>query len=113
MVVHALLAAGALLYTSSRFGTYVAPAAMYHALVWGTFYMIYVTLPGGFESHFGVPDDKKRFNHVDIGYFASVTHAGVGYGDVYPKTTGARVLVTCHILLAMMATFRVLAMHGA
>lgn len=82
-------------------------AAVYHALVYFTFLTVYLTIPGGFKNHFNVPD-KTPLTAIDIGYYTAVTHTGVGYGDIYPTTTAARLLVTSHLLLAVLAIFDML-----
>ena len=62
-------------------------------------------LPGGFKSHFSVPDAKKDMGASDIAYFTLVTHSGVGYGDIYPITTAARLIVMVHLFCVILAVF--------
>ena len=82
-------------------------AALYHVLVFLTFFVVYLTIPGGFRKHFNVPD-KTSASSLDVGYYTAVTHTGVGYGDIYPVSTPARMLVSVHILLVVLAVFNVL-----
>lgn len=98
-------AAFVLTLVAAKLGRFTPFVFMYHALVWAAFLGMYLSLPGGFKAHFNVPDSKKDMKSADIAYYCLVTHAGVGYGDIYPVTTGARMLVSCHIFLAMLAIF--------
>ena len=48
----------------------------------------------GMKKHFGVDSTV-----TNAAYFAGVTHATVGYGDVAPKTKAAKWVVFTHIML--------------
>lgn len=82
-------------------------AALYHALLFFTFFVAYSTMPGGFKKHFYVPE-KTNVDALDIGYYTAITHSGVGYGDMYPISTPARLLVGSHVLLVVLAIFNIL-----
>lgn len=84
-------------------------AATYHATILAFFMVLYYFIPDGFRAHFTVPqlknvkeDDAKgqRVTFGDVVYYSCITHATVGYGDIYPTTRGARALVTAHVMLA-------------
>ena len=105
----AAIAVGSVTYLGTSFMTVLARGMMtYHALLLAFFTTLYYTAPGGFESHFNVPqlknvsdkDQKARLN--DVLYYSLVTHASVGYGDIYPLTREARWVVGSHILLSFM-----------
>jgi hypothetical protein len=80
---------------------------MYHLILFITFFTVYLTIPNGFAKNFNVPD-KTTTSALDIGYYTAITHSGVGYGDIYPLTSTARVLVSMHILLVVLAVFNIL-----
>ena len=64
-----------------------------HVIIWVTFTIVYTlidyTSPG---VHFG--DD---FNAP---YFSTITQLTIGFGDIAPKTTTARLLVSAHAVLS-------------
>lgn len=91
----AALAAGGVLFAAKLAG-FTGSVGAYHAAVFAAFYALYNFIPGGFEKHFNTPGPVTA---GDVGYFTAITHATVGYGDVYPKTTAARMLVVAHVLL--------------
>lgn len=55
--------------------------------------------------------DENNFNYnpktkfTDFCYFLVVTISGTGYGDITPKTTGAKMLVSFIILLFYLSLF--------
>lgn len=98
------LVAGSIMFGAARLARFTPGVGMYHGIVWSVFFGVYLMLPGGFESHFYVPD-KKAMGAADVAYFTLVTHSGVGYGDIYPLTTTARVLVMAHLFCSILAIF--------
>jgi CBS domain containing-hemolysin-like protein len=57
----------------------------------------------------------KNFNHdqylnfIDLFYFTTVTSATVGFGDIFPKTSFARLIVTIQILTTFLYVIGILA----
>lgn len=94
--------AGAIMFAAARLARFTRTVALYHALVYAMFFGLYLMIPGGFTKHFNAPDTVTT---ADIAYYTMVTHSGVGYGDIYPKTTPARVLVAAHLFLVILAIF--------
>lgn len=103
------LVAGAIMFGAARLARFTPGVGLYHGIVYATFFGMYLMLPGGFESHFYVPKDDsktpKTMGAADIAYFTLVTHSGVGYGDIYPLTTTARVMVMAHLFCSILAVF--------
>lgn len=53
-------------------------------------------------------DDKKdENNYLDYFYFSTVTSSSTGFGDISPKTTIAKVIVTLQILLTYTNILRI------
>ena len=53
-------------------------------------------------------DDKKfENNYLDYFYFSTVTSASTGFGDISPKTTIAKIVVTMQILLTYTNILRI------
>jgi hypothetical protein len=48
----------------------------------------------GLEQHFEV--DSTMTNAA---YFSTITHSTVGYGDISPKTSAAKMVVSLHIII--------------
>lgn len=82
---------------AARLSGFTGSVGAYHAAVFGFFWAMYYFIPGGFEKHFNVPGPMGA---SDVAYYTAITHVTVGYGDVYPKTTAARLLVVAHVVLA-------------
>lgn len=100
-----MLAAGAIIFTAARLARFTAAVALYHGIVWAVFFSMYLMMPGGFPSHFNVPDAKSEMGPADIAYYTLVTHSGTGYGDIFPKTTAARIMVSAHVFMVILAVF--------
>ena len=96
-----MVAAGIVIYVVAKLAQFTPAVAMYHALVYAFFFGVYLLIP--FEEHFFVPAGEK-LSTGDKAYYAMVTHSGVGYGDIYPTTTPARLLVTLHLFMVIIAS---------
>ena len=68
----------------------------YHAVVLGVFACMYYAM---MPDNFNMPPDTPREPLTAL-YYASVTHVGLGYGDITPKTRKARVAAMIHAVLA-------------
>jgi hypothetical protein len=69
---------------------------LYHAGVLSIFACIYYYLmPENFNMPPGTPTEP-----LTALYYASVTHVGLGYGDITPKTRKAKCVAMIHALLA-------------
>lgn len=97
-----MLAAAVTIFTAAKLARFTPAVAMYHATVFAAFFGIYLSIP--FDKHFYVPNNAK-LNTADIAYYTMVTHSGAGYGDIYPITTPARLLVTAHMFMCILAVF--------
>jgi len=100
--VGAVAFAGAL-YTAAKFAGIVKVPLIYHALVYGAFFGLYMVMPGGFEKHFNIPE-KKKMNVADVAYYTMVVHSTAGFGDIYPTSFWARTVVSTHLGLVFLAT---------
>lgn len=107
-----MLAAGAIIFASARLARFTGTVATYHGAVFMTFFALYMFIPGGFARHFNVPTTQP-LGAADIAYYTMATHSSVGYGDIYPKTTQARVLVTAHMFMVVMALFNMVPLGTA
>ena len=83
-------------YLAASFSGIVRVALLYQAILFGLFYGLYMAMPKGFAANFNTPDNKK-LAPLDVLYYTTVTHTTVGYGDIYPKTTYARMIVSAHL----------------
>jgi hypothetical protein len=90
---------------ASLMGRFTGGVGRYHLAVFGAFFALYRFIPGGFETHFNVPGPV---NDWDIMYYTAITHCTIGYGDIYPKTTTARVLVLTHAMLVFVVTANIM-----
>ena len=68
----------------------------FHVIVWSVFVCIYYFM---MPDNFNLPPDTPA-EPLTAMYYASVTHVGLGYGDITPKTRKARVVAMVHALLA-------------
>lgn len=94
---------------------------VYHAVVFSFFVTLYYMIPDGFRNHFAMPqlknlkEDDPKSQKVTLGdvlYYSSITHAGVGYGDISPLTRESRSLVTLHVILSFMGMANLLLLSG-
>ena len=98
--------AAVIIFASATAAKFTRSVILYHAIVMFTFFGLYSFIPGGFRANFNMPDDeKKAATPTDIAYYTMVTHSGVGYGDITPKTRPARILVTAHLFFTILAIF--------
>lgn len=94
---------GLAVFVASRLSGAFKLALMYHALVYGFFFGIYMVMPGGFAKNFNVPE-PKRMNVADVLYYTIVVHSTAGFGDIYPTTAYARLMVSLHLGLVFLQT---------
>lgn len=99
----ASLAFGASVFGAARFANIVTVPLLYHAIVFGVFFGLYMVSPGGFAKNFNIPD-KRPMGAGDIAYYTMVVHSTTGFGDMYPKTFWGRLVVCLHIGLVFLAT---------
>jgi Ion channel len=101
--------------------TFVRNAVVYHATVFSFFVTLYYLIPDGFRNHFAMPqlknlkeDDPKsqKVTLGDVVYYSTITHAGVGYGDISPLTRESRTLVTTHVMLSFMGMANLVLLSG-
>lgn len=88
-------------YVAGNFAQVVRVPLVYHALVYGAFFGLYMVMPGGFDKHFNVPT-KKSMTIADVLYYTMVVHSTAGFGDIYPLTFYSRVVVTAHLGLVFL-----------
>ena len=106
------MAFGCAVYFAARFAGVVSLPLMYHVLIYGAFFGVYMVMPGGFDKHFNVPE-KKKMNVADVAYYTIVVHSTAGFGDIYPLTFWGRAVVTAHLGLVFLATAGLLPLGGA
>lgn len=100
------LAAGIIIFVAARAARFTSSVALYHGIIYAAFWGMYMFIPGGFAANFTMPDSlPKDMSAADVAYYTMVTHSGVGYGDVTPKTPLARQLVTAHLFFVILAIF--------
>ena len=83
----------------------------YQAAVFALFFVMYLTIPGGFTENFNMPNDKTKAakSWKDVLYFTAVTHSSTGYGDIYPLTPTAKALVMGHVMMVFAGAANVIA----
>lgn len=63
-----------------------------HLMVFLSFLMLYLAID--MKEHFGVPNTWSN-----ACYFTVTTHSTTGFGDITPKTSLAKWMVTLHMLI--------------
>lgn len=103
-------AAGAGLLGLEKLGPFYKKSLAYQGALFALFFVLYLTIPGGFTENFYMPNDKTKAakSWRDVLYFTAVTHSSTGYGDIYPLTPKARALVTMHTMLTFAGAANVL-----
>lgn len=101
MAATGAVAFGLVLYTAAKFAGVVSVPLLYHAVVYGIFFGLYMVMPGGFEKNFNVPE-KKKMTLADVSYYTMVVHSTAGFGDIYPTSFWARAVVTTHLGLVFL-----------
>jgi hypothetical protein len=101
-------AAGAGLLGLEKLGPFYKKSLAYQGALFALFFVLYLTIPGGFRENFNMPNDKTGKSWRDVLYFTAVTHSSTGYGDIYPLSPKARALVTMHAVLAFAGAANVL-----
>lgn len=94
---------GVAVWTAARLSNLARTQLLYHGIVFGTFFGLYMVMPGGFEKHFNMPAAKKM-TVADVMYYTSVVHSTAGFGDIYPTSFWARAVVATHLGLVFLAT---------
>jgi hypothetical protein len=98
------------MYEIDGTGTFFRRATLYHATLYAFYATLYSMIPGGFSSHFSSPTKDFGGSPIDIAYFTAVAQTSSGFGDVYPSTRAARMLVTSHIVLSFAGVANLLAL---
>jgi hypothetical protein len=96
-------AIGCAVFVAARAAGVISAPLMYHALVFGSFFGLYMVMPGGFDRNFNVPE-KKRMTIADVLYYTMVVHSTAGFGDIYPTSFYARACVAAHLGLVFLGT---------
>lgn len=107
--VAAVVGLGARVAEEGRNSPFFKMSLPYQASVFALFFVMYLTIPGGFRENFNMPNDKTGHTWTDVLYYTAITHTSIGYGDIYPLTPRARALVTVHSILAFAGAANVIA----
>ena len=102
---------GLTVYVSARLAGALGRALLYHALVFGAAFGLYMVMPGGFENNFNLPE-KKKMTIADVVYYTMVVHSTAGFGDIYPTTFWARTVVSTHLGLVFLVTAGLIKLGG-
>lgn len=105
------LAFGFAVLMAMKFAGVVRTPLLYHTIIFGAFFGLYMVMPGGFENNFNLPE-KKVMTVADVMYYTMVVHSTAGFGDIYPKSFWARAVVSTHLGLVFLATGSLLALGG-
>lgn len=98
------LSIGLTVWFSAKVSNVFSIALLYHALVFGAFFGLYMVMPGGFEKNFNMPDAKKKMDVSDVLYYSIVVHSTAGFGDLFPITSYARMVVSAHLGMVLLAS---------
>lgn len=99
-------------WTFARGGNFVEKAVAYHVAIFSFFTVAYYLAPGGFGSHFQVPEIVGDGSFWDVAYFSTVTHTTTGFGDIIPVTRGARIMVMCHMIACFIGIANLVVLSG-
>lgn len=94
---------GAAVWTAMRLSGIARTQLLYHGIIFGAFFGLYMVMPGGFEKNFNLPAAKKM-TVADVMYYTTVVHSTAGFGDIYPTSFWARSVVSTHLGLVFLAT---------
>lgn len=90
-------------YLAARAANIVSSKLMYHALVFGAFFGLYMVMPGGFNKNFNSPG-KATMTVADVIYYTFTVHTSTGFGEFTPMSFYSRCVVAAHMGLAFVAT---------
>lgn len=103
---------GGAVYLAARSAEVLGAKIIYHALVFGAFFGLYMVMPGGFEKNFNLPA-KKKMTIADVIYYTMVVHSTAGFGDIYPTSFYARAVVATHLGLVFLGTAALIPIGGS
>jgi voltage-gated potassium channel Kch len=81
---------------------------VYHSIILSVFTLIYASIISSPE-HIEITSANTERSRITALYMAVSTHTTVGYGDIVPASTRARLLTSLHMLLVFLATIGALA----
>jgi hypothetical protein len=111
MIITAVLMSSLIAYVIFRKrGHLVLSMFEFHTAILLAFFLMYSTLPGGFESHFNVPKIDRPITSSDILYYSFMTQT-TNSVEMYPKTLLARALVSAHVFFTVLAVFHLLSLR--
>ena len=102
---------GLAVYLAAKAAGVVGSPLIYHSLVFGAFFGLYMVMPGGFENNFNVPE-KKKLTIADVIYYTAVVHSTAGFGDIYPTSFYSRFCVAVHLGLVFVGTAGLIPLGG-
>ncbi len=76
---------------------------VYNAVILAAFTAVYTTLIKD-PAHIEITSPNTDRSTLTALYMAVSTHTTVGYGDIVPTSTRARLLTSLHMLLVLLAT---------
>lgn len=105
-------AIGTTVYIAAKSADVLSNPLLYHALLFGLFFGIYMVMPGGFEANFNIPQTNKKMTIADVIYYTMVVHSTAGFGDIYPLTFYARACVSAHLGFVFLGTANLIKLGG-